>query len=153
LLTRVADLDLGPGIELIGFQMWRSYPELTAEEIRSFCRLVDRLELEPASLGAYADLARRVDRLMTIDEAVEVIRPQIVVAAALGFRLLRLQAGLPAAALDRLAADAERAGVTLAVEVQGDQPPPESPNVALVLDFSVAMTQVPAAFVGAACRL
>ena len=35
LLTRVTELDLGPGIELIGFQTWRSYPDLTAEEIRN----------------------------------------------------------------------------------------------------------------------
>jgi hypothetical protein len=152
LLTRVADLGLGPGIELIGFQTWRSYPGLTAEEIRAFCRLVDRLGLEPASLGAYADLARRTDRLMTVDETVECLRPQIAVAAVLGFPLLRLHAGIPPAAIERLTPDAERAGVTLAVEIQGDQTP-ESHDVALVLDFSVSTTHVPAAFVEAACGL
>jgi hypothetical protein len=151
LLGRMAELDLGPGIELIGFQTWRSYPHLDAAEILAFCRLVDRLGLEPASLGAYADLARRTDRLMTVDETVEYLRPQIAVAAALGFPLLRLHGGIPAAAIERLTADAERAGVTLAVEFQGDQIP-ESPNVALALDFSVSMAEVPAAFVDAVCR-
>jgi hypothetical protein len=152
LLVRVSELGLGPGVELIGFQTWRSYPDLAPEEIRAFRRLVERLGLEPASLGAYADLARRTDRLTTVEETVEYLRPQIAVAAALGFPLLRLHAGIPPAALERLTPDAERAGVTLAVEVQAGQVP-ESPNVALVLDFSVAMTGVPAAFVDAVCRL
>jgi hypothetical protein len=46
--------------------------------------------------------------------------------------------------------------VTLATEVQGGQTPDdllESPNVGLVLDFSVAMAAVPASFVDAVCHL
>jgi hypothetical protein len=153
LLARVAELNLGPGIELIGFQAWRGYPDLTRETVRSFRRTVDDLGLEPAALGAYVDLARRVDRPMTTHEAVEFLSPQIACARALGFPLLRLHGGIPAAVLEQVLPDAERAGVTLAVEVQGAQTPPESSNVALVLDFSVAMASVPAGFVDAVSRL
>jgi Xylose isomerase-like TIM barrel len=156
LLRRVAELDLGPGIELIGFQAWRGYPDLPATDVLAFRRLVDELELEPAALGAYADLARRADRPMSTAEAVDFLAPQITAAEALGFPLLRLHAGIPLAVLEQLAPAAERAGVTLATEVQGGQTPDdlrESPNVGLVLDFSVAMTAVPASFVDAVCRL
>jgi hypothetical protein len=156
LLRRVAELELGPGIELIGFQAWRGYPHLPAGDVLAFRRLVDALGLEPAALGAYADLARRVDRLMSTDEAVDFLAPQIAAAEALGFPLLRLHAGIPLAVLERLTPPAERAGVTLATEVQGGQTPddlPESPNLGLVLDFSIAMTAVPASFVDAVCRL
>jgi hypothetical protein len=156
LLRRVAELELGPGIELIGFQSWRGYPDLRAEDVLAFRRLVDELGLEPAALGAYVDLARRVDRPMTTREAVDFLAPQIAIAAELAFPLLRLHAGIPLAVLDQLTPAAERAGVTLATEVQGGQTAddlPQSPNVGLVLDFSVAMTAVPASFVDAVCRL
>lgn len=167
LLARFAELDLGPGLELIGFQSWRTFPALDAEEVLEFRRLVDGLELEPAALGAYADLARRPDRLMTTDEAVEFLRPQLATAEALGFSLLRLHASIPIEVLERLAPVAERAGVTLATEVQGAQTPDdppiaallesrerlESPYLALALDFSVAMSGVPASFVDYICRL
>jgi hypothetical protein len=167
LLRRVAELDLGPGIELIGFQAWRGFPELPADDLLAFRRLVDELGLEPAALGGYADLARRVDRPMATGEAVEFLRPQIAVAQALGFPLLRLHGGIPTAVLELLAPVAERAGVTLATEIQGGQSPDDpalaallechdrvdSASLALTLDFSVAMTAVPAAFAETAVRL
>ena len=93
LLRRVAELGLGPGIELIGFQTWRDFPSLTRQDVLAFRRLVD--ELEPlAALGGYADLARRVDRRMTTAEAVEYVLPQVSLAAELGFPVLRLHAGI-----------------------------------------------------------
>jgi hypothetical protein len=163
LLERVAELGLGPGIELIGFQAWRWYPALTAGEANGFRGVVDGLGLEPAALGAYVDLARRPDRLMTTAEAVGFLAPQIAVAHALGFPLLRLHGGIPPAAIEQLVPVAERAGVTLATEVQGGQTPEdpalaallevESPHVALALDFSVSMTAVPARFVDSVSRL
>jgi hypothetical protein len=156
LLRRVTELELGPGIELIGFQAWRGYPVLPAEDVLAFRRLVDELGLEPAALGAYVDLARRADRPMSTTEAVDFLAPQIAAAEALGFPLIRLHAGIPLAVLEQLAPAAVRAGVRLATEVQGGQTPDdlvESPNVGLVLDFSVAMAAVPASFVEAVCRL
>jgi len=162
LLRRIAAEDLGPGVELIGFQAWRSYPALTSDEVLAFRSLVDDLGLEPAALGAYVDLACRVDRPMSTDEAIEFLTPQITLARALGFPLVRLHPGIPAEVLERVA---EHGGVTLAVEVQGGQTPDDpsvetvlevrerTPNVALALDFSVAMHAVPAAFVRAVTQL
>jgi hypothetical protein len=165
LLQRVAELRLGPGIEVIGFQTWRTYPRLAADERLSFRRLVDGLGLLPAALGGYADLLRRPGRPMSVAEAVECLEPQIAVAAELGFPLLCLHVGIPVAVLDRLAPVAERAGVTLATEIQAGQTPDDpsitavlecrerlgSPNIALALDFSIAMTDVPTCFVEAVC--
>src|SRR5947207_12797777 len=107
LIARVADLELGPGIELIGFQTWRTYPALTAAEVLEFRGSVENHGLEPAALGAYVDLARRADCPMTSDEAVAFLRPQIVAAEALGFPLLRLHASIPVAVLERLTPGAE----------------------------------------------
>lgn len=100
---------------------------------------------------------------MTSAEAVEFIRPQLEVARELGFPLLRLHAGIPADSLEALVPVAEDAGITLATELQGGQTPDgqpaasllelrerlDSPAIAIALDFSVAMTGVPAPFVDA----
>jgi hypothetical protein len=167
LLRRVAALELGPGLEVIGFQVWRQYPRLTRQDVLEFRRLVDELDLAPAALGAYVDAARRVDRLMTTAEAVDFLAPQISVAKRLGFPLVRLHLGIPVAVIEEVTRLAERANVTLATEVQGslapDHPPMQavlecqerlaSPNIGLALDFSVAMTSVPADFVDAVCAL
>jgi sugar phosphate isomerase/epimerase len=152
LLTRIAELELGPGLEVIGFQTWRSYPELSPAEIAEFRRLVDGLGLEPAALGAEVDLLRRVDRPMTTAEAVDFLLPQVAVASDLGFPLLRVPTSVPAAVLEQVAPRAERAGVTVVVEVQGGQTADDVPVGALALDFSVAMTAVPEAFAEAVVR-
>ena len=166
LLRRIAELELGPGLELIGFQTWRSFPSLTRDEIAGFRALVDELGLEPAALAGYADLARRLDRQMTTAEAVEFLVPQLDVAAKLGFPLVRVPAGIPVEVLEALVPAAERAGLVLGTEFQGGQTP-DSPAVtailelrdrldtsaiALVLDFSVAMSSVPTPFPAAVRR-
>lgn len=166
LLGRVGDLGLGPHLEVIGFQVWRSYPRLSADERLAFLRLVEQHGLEPAALAGYADLARRRGHPMSVTEAAEVLRPQIDLARSLGFPVLRLHAGVPTGALEELVPAAERAGVVLATEVQGNQEPEgpavtailelrdrlETPAVALVLDFSVSMTSIPQGFVAAVQR-
>jgi hypothetical protein len=166
LLERLAGSGLEPAIEVIGYQVWRSYPELEPGEVLAFRRLVDRLGLEPAALGAYVDLLRRVDRALTTDEAVELLSTQVELAQALGFPLLRLHAGIPAAVLERTAPAAKRAGVVLATEIQGGQAPDDpavaavlecydgmgSEAIALTLDFSVSMREIPTAFVEAVFR-
>ena len=163
LLRRIAANGLGPGLELVGFQSWRSFPTLSRDEITSFRRRVDELGLEPAALGAYADLARRDGGWMTAEEAVDFLVPQLDVAWKLGFPLLRLPAGIPVDVLEAVARLADRDGLVLATEVQGAQTPEspaaaailelrerlDSPAIAIALDFSVAMTAVPAPYVDA----
>ena len=139
LLTRMAELELGPGLEVIGYQTWRSYPALAPGEIRQFRRLVERLGLVPAALGAEVDLLRRVDRPMTTDEAGDFLLPQLTVAGELGFLLVRVPPNVPAAVLEQVAPAAERAGVTVVVEIQGGEVPGDD-AFPLALDFSVSMT-------------
>lgn len=166
LLTRLADSGLGPAIEVIGYQVWRGYPALDREEVRAFRRLVERLGLEPVALGAYVDLLRRVDRALTTEEAVDELTTQIELAQAIGFSVLRLHSGIPTDVLERAAPAAERAGLVLATEIQGGQTPDDpavervlecrertgSESIALTLDFSVAMRELPKAFTEAVLR-
>jgi hypothetical protein len=151
LLTRIAELDLGPGLEVIGYQTWRSYPAVTPGEIREFRSLVERLGLVPAALGAEIDLLRRVDRTMTSAEAVAFLVPQLVVAGELGFPFVRVPPSVPAPVLEAVAPAAERAGVTVVVEIQGGETPRDD-RFPLALDFSVSMSSVPTRFVEAVLR-
>lgn len=167
LLGRIAELGLGPGIEVIGFQTWRDFAHLPATDVLAFRRSCDDLGLEPVALGAYVDLARRADRLLSTSEAVDFLRPQIELATALGFPILRLHSGIPFDVIEHVAPLAESANVTLATEIQGHQTPDDptvdglfelrerlgTPSIALTLDFSVAMNDVPKPFVEHVQRL
>ena len=126
LLARVAELGLGPGLELIGFQTWRSFPSLTRDEIFTFRRLVDELGLEPAALAGYADLGRRLDRQMTTAEAVDFLVPQLDIAQQLGFPLVRLPRRDPGGSARAARAGGRAGGLVIGTEFQGGQTP-ESP--------------------------
>ena len=115
-------------IEVIGYQVWRRYPALSNDDVLEFHRLCGRHGLEPAALGGYVDLARRVDRLVTADEAVELLEAQVETARLLGFPVLRLHAGIPVTVLERVAPLAERHDVVLATEVQGGGRPITRPS-------------------------
>lgn len=166
-LERVAVLGLGPGLELVGFQSFRGYPRVSPDDVLAFRRSADRLGLEPVAIAGYVDAARRIDRPMTVDEAVEFLTAQVAAARALGFPILRLHTGVPTEAIERVARVSDRVDVALATEVQGGQSPEhpdvaavlecherlDAPNVGLLLDFSVSMTALPAAFTAALRRL
>lgn len=138
LLERVARAGCGPAcgpaVEVIGHQAWRGFPQVSPADERAFRDSVDRLGLVPVALGVYADVYRRPDRGMTIDEAVTDLRPQLQAARRLGFPLVRAPLGMNPELLQRVAAEVERLGVVLTFEVQGVTRP-DAPAVAEVLDL------------------
>ncbi|MFG1681197.1 hypothetical protein ACGFNP_13610 [Nonomuraea sp. NPDC049269] len=165
LLERVADAGCGPAIEVIGHQAWRGFPALSTADERAFRDAIDRLGLRPVALGVYTDLYRRPGLPMTTDEAFADIRPQLEVAARLGFGVVRATLGMRPALLRRVLAEADRLGVVLTFEIQGATPPDAPPIVDILalreesgslhlgftVDFSLTTPALPAAF-GAALR-
>jgi sugar phosphate isomerase/epimerase len=159
-LDRLAQAACGPALEVVGYQAWRGFPHLTAADERAFRDAVDRLGLVPTALGVYTDLFRRPGRPMTDDEALEDIRPQLAVAARLGFPLVRATLGMRPSLLRRVADEAARLDVVLTFEVQGTttsdapavvelaelQAASGSPYLGLTLDFSLTTPALPAAF-------
>ncbi len=117
LVARVAELGLGPAVEVVGFQSFRGYPEVTPEFVRYFRDLLDRYELAPNCLSANVDLGIRKNRIMTTDESVEYIRRQIVIAQKLGFKVVRSHTYPNPAELDKIIPIAEKAGVQVAGEI------------------------------------
>jgi len=117
LVARVAEQGLGPVVEVVGFQSFRGYPEVTPEFVRYFRDLLDRYELTPNCLGANVDLGIRKDRIMTTDESVDYIRRQIATAQKLGFSVVRSHTYPNPAELDKIIPIAEKAGVHVASEI------------------------------------
>ena len=102
LLERLAEAGCGPAIEVIGHQAWRGFPALSTADERAFRDAIDRLGLRPVALGVYTDLHRRPGQPMTTDEALAYLRPQLEVAARLGFGVVRAPLGMDPALLRRV---------------------------------------------------
>ncbi|HWI30753.1 MAG TPA: TIM barrel protein [Microbacterium sp.] len=117
LVREVARRELGPGLEIVGFQSIRDFPNVSAEFVRSFHALIDETGLVPTSMGANADAGLRRDRMLTNDELVEYMAAQIDVARRLGFPIVRVQYSLTPDDMERLVPIAERAGVQLGLEI------------------------------------
>jgi len=116
-VERVAELDLGPAVEMVGFQSIREFPDVSDEFARHFRGLLDRYGLVPSCLGGNCDVGRHRDRLMTEDELVAYVDRQITSAKKLGFPVLRIQGFVGPKVFERLAPRAEKAGVQVAAEV------------------------------------
>jgi sugar phosphate isomerase/epimerase len=156
-VRKVAELDLGPAVEIVGFQSIREYPDVSDEFAKHFRELLDRCGLIPSCLGGNCDVGRDPRHRMTDDELVAYVERQIVSARKLGFPVLRIQHFVGPGAFERLAPLAEKAGVQVACELHaplwsGHHEVMElrdcfdrvgSDFVGFVPDFSASMTSPP----------
>jgi len=152
LLERVAQLGIGPGIEMVASQMLPDYPRVTPEFIKVWKGAMDKYGFTASSFGANLDMGRRRDRDMTPDEEFEFSRTLFDGAKALDFPLVRIQSAKPDL-LRRLLPVAEEHELKLAYEIHAPMGPnsPEimqvrevyeelnSPLLGFVADFSSTM--------------
>ncbi|HRE26616.1 MAG TPA: hypothetical protein PK954_08295, partial [Anaerolineales bacterium] len=92
LVEKVAALGLGPALEVVGFQSFRDFPDVSDETAKNFRALLDKHSLIPSCLSGNSDVGRLKGRLMTQDEIVAYIERQLVSAKKLGFPVLRIRA-------------------------------------------------------------
>lgn len=121
LIRKVAAEGYGPGLEIIGFSSFRGFPQLDDAYVGQFRDLVAEVDLVPTSLAINADIGLRPDRLMSQDELIDYMTPQIEAAARLGFSIARVQISLTPDSMEALLPVAERYGITLALEVHAHQ--------------------------------
>ncbi|MCW4385897.1 sugar phosphate isomerase/epimerase [Salinibacterium sp. SYSU T00001] len=152
LLDRVAELGIGPGIEIVASQMIPSYPRVSDDFERTWRAAFDRHGFDASSYGANLDMGRRRDRDMTPNEEFEFSEQMFRSAHRLGFPLVRIQSAKPAL-LTRLLPIAEELELQLAYEIHAPLGPnsPEimkvrelydeldSPLLGFVADFSSTM--------------
>ncbi|HEX5858024.1 MAG TPA: DUF6379 domain-containing protein [Microbacterium sp.] len=152
LLARVAELGIGPGIEIVASQVLPTYPVVSDDFVRSWRAAFDKYGFDESSFGANLDMGRRRDRDMTPDEEFAFSEVLFRGAKRLGFPLVRIQSAKPEL-LRRLLPVAEELGLKLAYEIHAPMGPnaPEvmkvrdvyaqldSPLLGFVADFSSTM--------------
>ena len=132
LLNRVAELGIGPGIEIVASQVLPAYPHVTDDFARSWQEAFDKHGFTASSFGANLDMGRRRDRDMTPDEEYEYTQTLFQGAKKLGFPLVRIQSAKPEL-LRRLLPLAEDLELKLAYEIHAPLGP-NSPEIMKVRD-------------------
>ncbi|MEN9610458.1 MAG: hypothetical protein RLZZ628_1272 [Bacteroidota bacterium] len=117
LIAKTRALDLGTGLEIIGFQSLRGFPYITNEQVSEVKNLLDKYEFEPVCLDCNVDVAIRRHQYLNVEETVAYIKPQIEAAKRLGFPILRVQMTAKSEVIGKLAAYAEKANVKLGMEL------------------------------------
>ncbi|HWI87555.1 MAG TPA: TIM barrel protein [Sphingomonas sp.] len=144
LVRKVAAENLGPGLEVVGFQSFRGFPHISDETADAFKALIDETGLTPSCLGINADLRLDPDRPMTDDESLAYHVAQLEAAAKLGFPLVRYQYPAGPAVIERLAPMAERLNVKLGLEIHA----PHHPNHPDVIAYREMYERVGSPFLG-----
>jgi sugar phosphate isomerase/epimerase len=160
-LEQVAELGPDQGIELVGAQSLRSYPDVSEDEVREFRTAVDRTGVVPVSYCAYLERARSATKVLSPLEAVDLVAAEIDVARRLGFPAVRVNTATPEV-LEPLARLADRAGTTLLVELATEPRTDPAvaalveeldrlacPDLGLIQDFSAFVQAIPAPFLAA----
>jgi sugar phosphate isomerase/epimerase len=128
LIDRVGELDLGPGLEILGFSHIREYPRVSDEFASRFRRAVERNNLEPSCLSMNCDHMIHRTRPMTLDESYDYHKTQIETAAKLGLPVAKTQVMVGPKLMERLAPLAEKLNVRVGVEIHTPEAA-DSPNV------------------------
>lgn len=135
LMATAAESDMGPGLEIIGFQSIRGFPRVSDEFVHHFRGLIDRYGFEPSCLDANADVAMRSDRMLTDDELYEYLAEQLRSAHKLGFPAVRMQWASPLRVLERLLPLAESLDVRMGLEIHSPETV-HSPHVIAQREFN-----------------
>jgi sugar phosphate isomerase/epimerase len=162
MFAKLAELGLGPAVEVVGFQSFRDFPDVSDETASHFRDLLEKYDLIPSCLGGNSDIGRRKHRLMTHDERLDYINRQIVSTAKMGFPVYRYQPGAGIDVMEELVPTAEKYGVQLACELHSplavDHPEVvafremydrvNSPFLGFIPDFSTSMRSIPEGYWG-----
>ncbi|WP_422058141.1 sugar phosphate isomerase/epimerase family protein [Sphingomonas sp.] len=160
LVREVAARNLGPGIEIVGFQSVRGFPVVTDAFADWFKGLIAETGLTPTCLAINADALIDRNRPMTFDESVAYHARQIEAAAKLGFPVARFQYAATPEVVAKLAPLAEKLDVRLGLEIHAphsiDHPDViayretyervGSPYLGFIPDFGASARSVPPAY-------
>jgi hypothetical protein len=118
LLREVASRNLGPNIEIIGFQNFKEFPDVSDDFAARFKDMIAETGLNPVSCAINSDRFLRPGQ-QPIDDAslVEYHKRQLRSAKKMGFKLVRYQFALPVTLLPEIAPYAEELDIKMGVEV------------------------------------
>ncbi len=160
LIAKVADMGTGPGVEVVGFQSIRGFPDVSDAFAERFRELMAQHKLVPSALSINADAGIRRGKMQTPAEAAAYLEPQIRAAAKLGFKVVRSQFAAPVEAIERLVPLVEKLGIKIGPELHaplGVHSPPvlayremyarvNSPYLGFVPDFGASARTLPVSY-------
>lgn len=118
LLREVSKRGMGPNIEIIGFQSFKEFPDVSDEFAAEFRAMLAEIGLNPVSCAINSDRFLRPGQQAIDDRAlVEYHKRQLRSAKKMGFSLVRYQFALPVHLLPEIAPCAEELGIGMGVEV------------------------------------
>ena len=138
LLREIAKRGLGPGVEVVGFQSIRTFPEVTDAFADRFRELMSELGLMPTSLAINSDRFMKPGEPISDSELVEYHKRQMRSAAKLGFPVVRYQFATPPELVRELAPFAEDLNLKMGLEVHA----PAHANHPLVLGYREVYEQL-----------
>lgn len=134
----------GPALELVGFQSFRSFPDLTDSEADAFAQVLSETGLFANCLGMNADRYMRPNQPVSDEAMVDSHQRQIRAAGKLGFRTLRFQNTATPAVIRQCVPLAEELGVKLGLEIHA----PHSPNHPDILAYREMYDEVDSEMMG-----
>lgn len=114
-MAAVASLGSGQGVEVVGPQMIRDFPDVSPEFEARFRQLLEKYDLRPSAYGGYLDGSRLKNRFSSRERLIEYAVRQIRAAARLGFPVIRMPVGQ--FVVDELVPYAERYQVKMGMEI------------------------------------
>lgn len=165
LLHEVARRKLGPNIEIIGFQNFKEFPDVSDEYAAQFKDMIAETGLNPLSCAINSDRFLKPGQ-QPIDDAslIEYHKRQLRSAKKMGFSLVRYQFALPVELLPEIAPYAEDLDIRMGVEVHAPMwarhpavmayremyEKLDSPALGWIPDFGGTATTIPASMLNAA---
>ncbi|NHN36868.1 sugar phosphate isomerase/epimerase [Pseudomaricurvus alcaniphilus] len=163
LVRKVASENIGPGLEVVGFQSIKGFPVVCDEFAAKFKDLLAETALIPTCLGVNTDLWINPNRPMSEDENVQYHERQLEAAAKLGFTLVRYQLLAGPSVIERCLPCAERLGVKMGLEIHAPHHAQHpdiiefremyervgSPMLGFIPDFGSTSRAVPPSFLAA----
>jgi sugar phosphate isomerase/epimerase len=163
MIKRAAELDLGPGLEMVGFQSLRGWPNLDDATVDHVRGLVERNGFTQTAMSCNLDLARNRAQWMDEQEGIEYLEAQIVTSKRLGFPIAKSAIITTESFVARLAEVCERHQMKFGVELHSpesvDSPSIlelreifekiDSPRLGWVPDFSSSMRGIPPSLLAA----
>lgn len=157
LLRETAARGLGPGLEAVGFQSFRSFPDVPEPEAARFRETVEAAGLRPTCLGITADRFLRPGQPVPDHDLIEYHAGQMRSARRLGFSLVRFQHAATPNVIRALVPLAEELNLRMGLEVHAplflDHPvimgyremfeAADSPFLGFIPDFGAAARAVP----------
>jgi hypothetical protein len=144
LIEEVARRGQGPGLEVVGFQSFRDFPEVSDETASRFKDIVARSGLELSCLGLNADTQLRPDYIRSFEERLDLHAKQIRSAAKLGFPVVRYQYAAGPDVIKALAPLAQDLNVKLGLEIHA----PHTVHHPDVMAFREMYAQVNSPYLG-----